>query len=116
VCNALAAVVAAAGTVLLEPLLHARGAAVATLAAEATLAAGYLIALRRRRSALAPNLAVVPKVMAAAGIGALAALLPVHPVIATLVGGGAYLAAAFALRAVPPEVVQALIHRGPLSS
>jgi O-antigen/teichoic acid export membrane protein len=108
VCNAVAAIVAAAGTPLLAPELGAMGAAIATVGAEAVLAAGYLIALRRRRPALRPELGVVPKVVLAAGLGAAVALLPLHAAAEAVLGAALFLAALFVLRAVPPELLNAL--------
>jgi O-antigen/teichoic acid export membrane protein len=113
VCNAIAAVTTATAILTLEPLLDARGAALGTVIGEATLVISYAIALRRRSRDLAPNLRILPKVALAAGVGALAGLLPVHPVIATIAGAGAYVTMLFALRAVPPELLDALRRRAP---
>jgi hypothetical protein len=101
------------GTLALEPQLDAMGAAVATLAAEAVLAVGYLIALRRRNAALSPELAVLPKIVVAAGVGACAALLHAHPIVEAAVGVAGFLLVLFALRAIPPELMNALRRRDP---
>jgi O-antigen/teichoic acid export membrane protein len=113
VCNAVAAVVALGGTLALEPQLDAMGAAVATLVAEAVLAVGYLIALRRRNATLSPELAILPKVVVAAGVGACAALLHAHPLVEAVVGVAGCLLVLVALRAIPPELVNALRRRDP---
>jgi O-antigen/teichoic acid export membrane protein len=109
--NALAAVVACAGVVALEPVWGARGAAVATVAAEAVLALAYLWSLRRVRPDLTPRVRFILKVLTAAAAGGLAALLPVPSLVAALVGGAVYVAVLFALRAVPPEILAALLRR-----
>jgi O-antigen/teichoic acid export membrane protein len=107
--NALAAFVAIVATLLLAPPLGAEGAAIATVAAEAALAAGALWGLRSARPALTPSLAVVPKVVVclAAGVG-VSALLPVGSLVQSFAAGAVYAALAFALRAVPPEAIAAL--------
>jgi hypothetical protein len=89
------------------------GAAVATLAAEAILAVAYLIVLRRRHSALVPSAGVVPKVLAAAAVGASASLLPVHPLVQGAVGMLGFGAVLAVTRAVPPELLNALRRRDP---
>jgi O-antigen/teichoic acid export membrane protein len=111
ICNALAAVVVAAGTIAFEPLLGAKGAAVATVVGEATLAVAYVVALRERASELIPQAGIVAKALLAVAVGCLAGLLPVHPLIAAIVGCAAYVAVAFAIGAVPHEILAAMRHR-----
>jgi len=113
VSNAIAAVVALAGTLALEPVLDAMGAALATLGAETVLAICYLVALRRRNVALSPELGVLPKVLAAAALGACAALLPAHALVQSAVGVTVFALMLFALRAIPPELIAALRKRDP---
>jgi O-antigen/teichoic acid export membrane protein len=113
VSNAAAAVVALAGTLALEPLFDAMGAALATLGAESALAVCYLIALRDRNAALRPELRVLPKVIAAAGLGACAAFLPAHALVQTAVGVVVFGVVLSALKAVPPELIAALRKRDP---
>jgi O-antigen/teichoic acid export membrane protein len=113
IANAVAAVVALAGTLALEPLLDAQGAALATLAAEAVLALCYIVAIRRHNPALSPNLAILPKVLVAGGVGACAALLPVHVMAQAVVGVAAFLGLLLLWRAVPPELLNALRGRDP---
>ena len=113
VANALAATVAAVGTVVLASQFGAMGAAVATLTAEAVLAAAYLIALRRSHRHLTPRSGVVPKVLLAGGVGVAAALIPAHPLIQGLAGTFAFAVVLFSLGAVPHELLNALRGRDP---
>ena len=113
ICNAIAAAIAALGTVLLAPGEGAMGAALATLAAEAALALSYLIALRRVRAELTPRIGVVPKVAAAAAVGSCAALLGLHSAAEAAIGGVAFTAVLFVLGAVPHELLSALRGRDP---
>jgi O-antigen/teichoic acid export membrane protein len=113
ICNAVAAVVALVGTLTLAPALDAMGAAIATLAAEAVLAVGYMIALHRRNAALSPELAIIPKVILAAGVGSAAGLLPTPAVVDAAAGAAAFVAVLLVLRAVPPELLHALRGRDP---
>jgi O-antigen/teichoic acid export membrane protein len=117
IANAIAAVTAAGLTIGLVPSLGAEGAAIATLAAEAVLAGGYLFALSRTNRALMPPFAEVPRLLpgAAAMVG-IGLLLPSHPVVAVILAGAAYWALAFLLRAVPPELINAVRRRDPPSA
>lgn len=112
IANAMAAVVAIGGTLLLAPPLGAEGAAIATVGAEGMLALACLIFVARERPALRPRLGVVPKVVVAAGLGVLvASVVPAHPVVLSVLASAVALAAMFGLRAVPPELVTALLRR-----
>jgi O-antigen/teichoic acid export membrane protein len=111
ICNALAAAVVAAGTIALEPPLGAEGAAIATVVGEAVLAGAYVVALRQHAAELIPHPAIVVKALVAVAVGCLAGLLPVHSLIAAVVGCGAYVAVAFAIGAVPHEILAAMRHR-----
>ena len=113
ISNAVAATVALVGTLALEASLDALGAAIATVAAEAVLAVCYLIALRGRHAALSPDLAVLPKILLAAAVGTCAAFLPTHPIVDAAVGVAAFILVLFALRAIPPELINALRGRDP---
>jgi len=117
IANAVGAPPAAALTIALVPSLGAKGAAIATLAAEAVLAAGYLVALAQRDRHLLPSPGQVPRLVpgtaAMVGIGV---ALPDHPVVAVILAGIAYWALAFALRAVPPELINAVRRRDPPSA
>lgn len=112
--NAVAALTAGILTLVLVPSLGARGAALATIGAEVVLAAGYLLALRRTDRALVPSLAILPRLVAPLAAGAAIGLwVPLHPALLVVLAAGAYLALAFALRAVPPELVNAALRRDP---
>jgi O-antigen/teichoic acid export membrane protein len=112
--NLVAAVVAIGGTLALAPSLGGQGAAIATVAAEAALAVGCLVALGRARAALKPELRVVPKVLAAAAAGLAPALvLDVHPLILVALATVLYFAVLLALRGLPPELLHAMRGRDP---
>lgn len=89
------------------------GAAAAAVATETLLAGLLLLFLHRGDSDAAPVWGVVPRLLVAGGAGALVALLPLSPWLVAPLAAGAFLAAAFALRAVPPEIVPALRRRSP---
>lgn len=112
--NAAATVAAAVGTLVLVPPLGAEGAALATFGAEVVLAVGYLIALRRVDRTLVPSFAILPRLLP--GIAAAIAIgvwVPAHPVILAGLAALVYLGLAFALRAVPPELLNAALRRDP---
>ena len=112
IANAAAAVVAIVATLGLAPPLGAEGAALATVLAEATLAGVSLWGLRRSRPALSPDLRVVPKVVLAVIVAlGVALLVPASAFVLSLVAGAVYAAVAFAMRAVPPELLTALRRR-----
>ena len=111
-----ALVVAIALSLLLVPSLGARGAAIAGVAAEFLVAAGYLLALLRRHAHLRPSFAAFPRVALAAGVAALAALLPISSLAMWVVASVVYLAAIVALGVLPHEIVDALLGRGPRSA
>jgi O-antigen/teichoic acid export membrane protein len=113
ICNAIAAVVACAGVLGLASAMGAMGAALATLAAEATLAIAYMITLRRLRTALRPQLGIVLKVVIAAGLGCLAALVPVHELGQVVIASAIFFAVLLALRGLPIELLNALLRRDP---
>jgi len=110
--NAVALVTVVVLGLLLIPPYEAHGAAVAAVVGEVVLAGAYLIMLARADAALRPQLGFVPKLAAAAGVGAgLALALGPPPLLAAALAGAAYLAVAFALRAIPVEVFQAFAAR-----
>lgn len=112
-CNATALLVAAAGTPLLAPSMGAKGAAVATTAAEAVLALAYVVALWRTDRSLVPRPSVVPRVALAAAVASSAALLHVHPAIEAALAGAVFLLVCAVLGAIPPEILGALRRRDP---
>jgi O-antigen/teichoic acid export membrane protein len=96
----------------LVPGLGPSGAAIATVAAETVLAFGYLIAIARHDRTLVPSFAIVAKLLPPAAVAAAAGLLLGLPsVVEAFLCGGIYLAGVLALRAVPPEVIDALLRR-----
>jgi O-antigen/teichoic acid export membrane protein len=110
--NAAAAVVAIVATLVLSPPFGAEGAAIATVLAEAVLAAASLTALLRHRPALRPDFGVVPKVLVALAAGvAVALLVPASSLVLSLLAGAAYGAVALLLGAVPAEAITALRRR-----
>jgi O-antigen/teichoic acid export membrane protein len=117
IANAVAAIAAAALTVALVPPLGAKGAAIATLAAEAVLAAGYLVALAQRDRHLLPPPGQLPRLVpGAAAMVVIGVALPSHPVVAVILAGIAYWLLAFALYAVPDELINAVRRRDPPSA
>jgi O-antigen/teichoic acid export membrane protein len=112
--NLAALLVSCVLTLILARSDGAQGAALATVIAETTLAAGYLIALVRGRPQYRPRIAIIGKVLVAAAPAAALSLIPTMPspvraVVAVVVYAGLILAT----RALPDEILQALpIHRG----
>lgn len=107
--NGIIVLLAVALSVLLIPAMNARGAGVVTATLEMALAAGYAVALARRRPDLLPSVRQVPRTALAFGAAfAVAALLPVHPVAAVAAGTLVLLAGLLALRALPAEFLQAI--------
>ena len=112
IANAAAAVVAIVATLVLAPTLGAEGAAVATVAAEATLAGVSLWGLSRSRPALRPELAVVPKVLLALAVATgVVLVVPASSFVLSLVAGTVYAVVALVTRAVPEEAINALLRR-----
>jgi len=114
IVNGLVVALAAALCAVLIPAHAARGGAIVTATLELVLAGAYAIALGYRRPELRPSLRLVPRVALACGIAfVVAALLPVHPVLAVLAGSVSMLGCLIALRALPAEFHQALRQRHP---
>ena len=94
------------------PLINAHGAlggGIALMTAELTLAASYEVALTRRRAALRPSLGFVARVVCAAALAILPALiLDLPSLVEAIIGGAIYVVALTALGAVPAELRQAL--------
>jgi O-antigen/teichoic acid export membrane protein len=109
---ALAAVVVL-GVVLVR-LWEGIGGAAAAVAVELLLAALLFVALARSGHELAPRLAFVWRPAAAALVAALATLLPLSPWLTAPLAAAVFVGVAFAVGAVPPEVVPALRGRKPL--
>jgi O-antigen/teichoic acid export membrane protein len=107
--NALGLVAAVLLSLLLVPVLAARGAAVATVGAELTLATVSAIALIRARPGLGLPFGVVGVAAVAAGAGAGAGyLVGVDPVVEVVVGSCVYVAGITLLGRFPPELRDAV--------
>jgi O-antigen/teichoic acid export membrane protein len=87
------------------------GGAVAAVVTETLLALVLLGFLRRAGHDVLPRLGFLPRPLAAAAVAALVALLPLSPWVLAPLAAVAFAAAAFALGAVPPEIVPALRRR-----
>jgi O-antigen/teichoic acid export membrane protein len=112
--NAAATVAAAVLTLVLVPGLQAQGAALATFGAEAVLAIGYLISLRRVDRTLVPSFAILPRLAPGVAVAvAIGVFVPAHPVILVVLAALAYTGLAFLFRAVPPELLNATLRRDP---
>ena len=101
------------GTVLVEAY-EGMGAAVAAVATEAVLALLLFGLLARSVDGVPLRLGLLPRILAAGVLGGGVALLPLTPWLAAPLAAAIFLGAAFALRAVPPEVMPALRRRRPL--
>lgn len=109
--NLLGSVVVVGSAFALIPSMGAEGAAIATVLGEAVLAVAYAVVLTRSDRTLAPHPGFLWKVSLACAVGALALLLPIHPVLMTAVGLSLYAAVAWVTRLVPMELVHALTRR-----
>jgi O-antigen/teichoic acid export membrane protein len=109
IANALGLVATLAISLSLVPSLQGRGAAIATVAAEVTLAVATIVALMRARPSLRLPLGAVPVALlaGAAGVG-LGRLVTVHPVLEVLLGTAAYGIVLALLGRFPPEIGHAL--------
>lgn len=99
---------------LLVPLTladGARGAALATLVAEAVLAAGTLVALARAAGGVRLRLIRVPRILAAAAAASSLALLGLPSVVTAALAGLVFVGLVAALGAVPVEVLDILPDR-----
>jgi O-antigen/teichoic acid export membrane protein len=95
----------------LIPLWGANGAALAASIGEVALAVAALTLLARRHPRLRPDLHYVPKLLLAAAAGGACVLLPLPDAVVAALGVVVYTAAAFLLRAVPGELIEALLKR-----
>lgn len=109
VANALGLVVTLAVSLSLVPLLHARGAAIATVAAEVTLACVTVVVLVRTRPEARPKWSIIPIALLAGGAGIGAGhLVGVHPVLEVAVATCVYAIVLAVLGRFPPEIGHAL--------
>ena len=91
-------------TLILAHTDGARGAAIATVAGESTLAAGSVIALVRGRPEYRPHPRVIGKVLIAGGIAAAVAFVPAWPsLVSAIVVLAVYGAVILLTRALPEE-------------
>ncbi|WCB96585.1 hypothetical protein DSM104299_05349 [Baekduia alba] len=96
----------------LIPSLGANGAAIATVSAETALALGYLVALGHHDRRLVPGFGVALRLLPGAALATAFGLLASLPsVVESLACGAIYFGGAVLLRAVPPEVLHALLRR-----
>ncbi len=97
----------------LIPVLDAKGAAISAVIGELVLAATTATMLVRARPSLRPPLGRLARILAAGTAGAAAGLLlPIGDIAGAAVALVVFSAAAFALHAVPLEVVHALRRGG----
>jgi O-antigen/teichoic acid export membrane protein len=114
VANAIAlAFVLVVGVVLIRAYSGVGGAA-AAVATEGTLALLIYWFLARADRSVLPRLGFLPRPLIAAVAAALVAFLPLSPWITAPLAAAVFVAVAFAVRAVPPEIVPALRGRRPL--
>jgi O-antigen/teichoic acid export membrane protein len=93
----------------LIPSLGAKGAALAAVGGETALAAAGLYLLIRARPALRPRIDRFARLIAAAGIGGAVVLVPgLPPAVAAVVAALVYVATAYALGAVPRDLLHIL--------
>jgi hypothetical protein len=110
--NALALALAVTLTLILAGSHGAKGAAFAMTVAEFVLVALQVAALMRFRRELRPQLTFMPRVALAAGAAAAMAFVPGLPALAALAASTlVFFALLFALRAIPPEVLDSLRSR-----
>jgi O-antigen/teichoic acid export membrane protein len=91
------------------PTLDAQGAAIAAACGEAIMAAAMLRAMVRARGGLRPDLTFSWRVLLAGAVALLPMLLPIAPALEGALAVLVYAGVAFALRAVPVEVIGALV-------
>jgi O-antigen/teichoic acid export membrane protein len=107
--NLIALFISAVLTLSLAPSLGARGAALAALVAEAGLAIGQAVMLRRAAPGVQLRLSTIGVVALAGGVAvAVGLLLPVHPLIAVAVAALIYGGVLRLLGRFPPEVGEVL--------
>jgi O-antigen/teichoic acid export membrane protein len=112
--NAAALGVSVVLTLVLASSDGARGAAIATVCNETTLAVAALIALTWRRPLYRPKLGVALKVSIAAAAAVLAAVVPSMPsVVRALVAAVVYVGVVLVTRALPAELKELLPSRRP---
>lgn len=112
--NAIAVAVVTALSLILIPRLGARGAAIAPTVAEASLALAYALSLRRARPGLRVSPNLLPRVLLATGVSlGISYSLPISSAAALFLFGALYLGCLWVLRAIPFEVINAILGRRP---
>jgi O-antigen/teichoic acid export membrane protein len=89
------------------------GGAAAAVSTEAMLAVLVFWFLARADRDVAPRLGFLPRPLVAGAAGALVTLLPLSPWVVAPLAAAVFIVVAFAVRAVPPEIVLALRGRDP---
>ncbi len=113
--NVLGLVTSIVLTAILVPEMGAEGGAIATLVAECVIAAIYGIVLFGSRE-VRYDFTLVPRIAAATLASAALVLAPLEDVLLVVAATVVYWAVLFALRGVPPEVIDALLFREPRST
>ncbi len=99
-------------TLILVPVLQARGAALAFSAAELVMAASSFVALRLARPDLSFSLRVPLRVLIAAAVASTVLLVPdLTSLPRSLIASAVYFGILVALRAIPEELMQAVLRR-----
>jgi Na+-driven multidrug efflux pump len=99
-------------TLGLAPVIGARGAAVATVGGEWSVAVALLVFLVRANRALAPAARmIVPRVLGAGGTGFAAMLLPIPALPQLGIAIAAYGTMIIVLHALPREILELLPER-----
>jgi O-antigen/teichoic acid export membrane protein len=110
--NGVALVVTAVATIVLAGQFGARGAAIATICGEVTAAVLMYGALLRSRPESRPDVGVMLRLLLATACSApLAFVSAISSLPRAAIVGCLYLALVIALRALPPEILQALPRR-----
>jgi O-antigen/teichoic acid export membrane protein len=108
--NAVALTATVALTLALAPHIGAKGAAIGMLVGDSALAVLYCVGLLRA-NVLQLELRTVARVVIAATPAFLLALTPLRDVALVVAATIVYWGALFLLRGIPPEVMDALLHR-----
>jgi O-antigen/teichoic acid export membrane protein len=112
VCNLASLAVVAGLTLALAPVIGARGAAIATVAGEWTVAISCLLALALAERRLIPRAwPILPRVALAAGLAVAVMLLPLGSVGQTALAMVVYFGLIVLLRALPRELLELLPER-----
>jgi O-antigen/teichoic acid export membrane protein len=107
ICSVIALVVTVGVTLGLAPAIGARGAAVATVGGEWTLAVSLVIALGRTNRQLVPKARrIAPRVALAGGAAFATMLLPIPNIVQLALAVAIYSAMVALLRALPREILE----------